>query len=92
MWDRRERLHQSRLAETPTNYNPVLHHAVNQLGTRHLPELQSFGVITHGLINQAFFLSSLDIFWISGWLSVAMLGIVWLSKRTVADSSIVSPE
>jgi MFS transporter, DHA2 family, multidrug resistance protein len=92
MWDRRERLHQSRLAETPTNYNPVLHQAVNHLGTRHLPELKSLGVITHALINQSYLLSSLDIFWISGWLSAAMLGIVWLSKRTVADSSITAPE
>lgn len=92
LWDRRERLHQSRLAETPTIYNPSFHQAVNHLGTRHLPELKSYGVITHEMINQAFLLSSLDIFWISGWLSVAMLGIVWLSRHTVADSSITPPE
>lgn len=92
VWDRRERLHQSRLAETPTVYNPVLHHAVHQLGTRHLTELKSLGVITHELINQAFLLSSLDIFWVSGWLCIAMLGIVWLSKHTMLDSSLTSPE
>jgi MFS transporter, DHA2 family, multidrug resistance protein len=92
MWDRRERLHQSRLAETPNVYNPTLHQAVHLLGTRHLTELKSYGVITYQMINQAFLLSSLDIFWISGWLSVAMLGIVWLSRHTVADSSITPPE
>ena len=92
LWDRRERLHQSRLAETPTIYNPALQHAVQHLGARHLPELKSFGVVTRALINQAYLLSSLDIFWISGWFSVAMLAVVWLAKRTVADKSIVSPE
>ena len=92
MWDRRERLHQSRLAETPTMYNPALHRAVNHLATRHLPELKSLGVITHALINQSYLLSSLDIFWISGWISVAMLGIVWLSKRTIADKNLAPPE
>ena len=92
MWDRRERLHQSRLAETPTVYNPVLHQAVNHLSTRHLTELKSFGAITHELINQAYLLSSLDIFWISGWLSVAMLAVVWMARHTVADRSIAPPE
>jgi MFS transporter, DHA2 family, multidrug resistance protein len=92
MWDRRERLHQSRLAETPTDYNPVLHQAVHHLATRHLPELKSLGVITYGMIDQAFLLSSLDIFWISGWLSVAMLGVVWLARHTVADRNIAPPE
>jgi len=92
MWDRRERLHQSRLAETPTPYNPALNHAVHQLGTRHLTELKSFGAITHQMINQAYLLSSLDLFWISGWLSVAMLGVVWLARHTVADRSIAPPE
>jgi DHA2 family multidrug resistance protein len=92
LWDRRERVHQSRLAETPTIYNPALNRAVDHLSSRHLPELKSLGVVTHELISQAYLLSSLDIFWISGWLSVAMLAIVWLAKRTVADKSIVSPE
>ena len=90
LWDRRERLHQSRLAETPTVYNPALHHAVHQLGTRHLPELKSFGVITREMINQAFFLSSLDIFWISGWLCIAMLGIVWLARRSMIGGGAVA--
>ena len=92
MWDRRERLHQSRLAETPTIYNPALQRAVGHLTARHLPELKSFGVVTHALINQAYLLSSLDIFWISGWFSVAMLAIVWLSKRTIADKNLAPPE
>ena len=92
MWDRRERLHQSRLADVPTIYNPTLHQAVDRLGTKHLPQLQSYGAITHELINQAYLLSSLDIFWISGWLSVGMLGIVWLARHTVADKSIAPPE
>jgi DHA2 family multidrug resistance protein len=91
-WDRRERLHQSRLAETPTIYNPALQRAVGHLGARHLPELKSFGVVTHELITQSFLLSSLDIFWISGWFSVAMLAVVWLSKRTIADKNLAPPE
>ena len=92
MWDRRERLHQSRLADVPTNYNPVLHQAVNHLSLRHLTELKSLGAITHQLVNQAFLLSSLDIFWISGWLSVAMLAVVWMARHTVADRNIAPPE
>jgi MFS transporter, DHA2 family, multidrug resistance protein len=49
-------------------------------------------VVTHQLVTQSYLLSSLDIFWISGWLSVAMLAIVWLSKRTIADKNLAPPE
>lgn len=84
LWDRREALHQSRLVETPTAHNPLTHQALSHLGAHGLTGLKGYGVIMSGLINQAYLLASLDLFWISAWLSIAMLGIVWLARRTVA--------
>ena len=90
MWDRREALHQSRLVETPTAYNPLTHQALTHLGTHGVTGLKGYGVIMSGLINQAYLLASLDLFWISAWLSLAMLGIVWMARRTYAGGHVAA--
>jgi DHA2 family multidrug resistance protein len=38
-------------------------------------------VLAQGLEHQAYLLSSLDYFWISGWLTLLPLGLVWLTRR-----------
>ena len=47
------------------------------------------GVVTQGLIHQAYLLSSLDYFWISGWLMVIPLGLLFIAKHLerIADHS-----
>jgi DHA2 family multidrug resistance protein len=42
------------------------------------------GVLGGNLVNQAYMLSSLDFFWISGWLCFAVLPLVWLTHRSVS--------
>ena len=39
------------------------------------------GVLAQSLVHQAYLLSSLDFFWISGWLSLIPLVLVWLARR-----------
>ena len=39
------------------------------------------GVLSQGLVHQAYLLSSLDYFRISGWLTLAALILVWLARR-----------
>ena len=81
-WDRHEALHQTRLAESSSAYSPNLQDAINGLqalgvGNDHA----AVGVLSQGLVHQAYLLSSLDYFWISGWLTVAPLALVWLARR-----------
>ena len=81
-WDRHEALHQTRLAESSSAYSPNLQDAINGLqalgvGNDHA----AVGVLSQGLVHQAYLLSSLDYFWISGWLTVAPLLLVWLARR-----------
>jgi DHA2 family multidrug resistance protein len=82
MWDRREALHQSRLVETPTIFNPALHQAIENAHRLGLNDTQGYGLVLRTIVTQAYLLSSLDLFWISGWLSLAMIVIVWLARRT----------
>jgi DHA2 family multidrug resistance protein len=90
LWDRREALHQSRLVETPTGFNPALHAAVSHLSARGLTDIQGYAVVMRSLLNQAYLLAANDLFWISGWLSLAMLAIVWLTRRSLANGPVVA--
>ena len=81
-WDRREALHQTRLAESSSAYSANLQEAVNGLHGLGVDNTGSaLGVLTQSLVHQAYLLSSLDYFWISGWLTLAPLLLVWLARR-----------
>ncbi len=81
VWGRREALHQTRLADLQTPYAPALQAATHGLAGAGLTPGQGLGVIYQQLIGQAYLLSSTELFWICGWLSFAMIGLVWLGRR-----------
>ena len=83
IWDRREAVHQTRLSDSSAFNNPLMVQALSRLQHDGLSMSQSLGVLTRNLVNQAYMLSSLDFFWISGWLCFAVLPLVWLTKRAV---------
>ncbi|HTP40410.1 MAG TPA: DHA2 family efflux MFS transporter permease subunit [Steroidobacteraceae bacterium] len=80
-WYRHEALHQTRLAETSSVYDPPLQHALQGLAGAGIGTQQGAGVLTQGLTHQAYLLSSLDYFWISGWISLVPLVLVWMTRR-----------
>ena len=83
-WDRREALHQSRLADQTTIFTPGLSQAVKNLHHFGLSDLAGQAAVTRTLVGQAYLLAADDIFWISGWLCLAMIGMVWLCRRSVS--------
>jgi DHA2 family multidrug resistance protein len=38
-------------------------------------------MVTRQMVGQAYLLASTDLFWICGWLSLAMIGLLWLVRR-----------
>jgi DHA2 family multidrug resistance protein len=80
-WDRREALHQSRLVETSTGFSPLYRQATEQLQAQGMNPLQAAGAIMRETVNQAYMLSSLDIFYASGWLAMAMVLVVWITRK-----------
>jgi len=87
MWDRREAFHQARLSESSSAFNPTMQQALERLHHLGLTDLQAYGLLAQSLVQQAYLLSSDDLFWISGWLCVAMIGVVWLARRAVSGGS-----
>ncbi len=83
VWDRREAVHQSRLTDSSVLGAPQMSLALSHLHDYGLSAAQSLGVLGRNLVTQAYMLSSLDFFWISGWLCLAVLPLVWLTHRSV---------
>ena len=84
LWDRREALHQSRLAESSSAWSPALQQATSRLHAFGFGDLRSYALLVRGMTQQAYLMSSLDLFWISAWLSVALIGIIWLARRSIS--------
>jgi DHA2 family multidrug resistance protein len=80
LWDRREAFHHSRLVEQINPFNPVSIDAIHQLQALGFTGLKSFGLVVSIITNEAFMLSTDDIFWLSGWIFLALLVVVWLAK------------
>jgi DHA2 family multidrug resistance protein len=80
LWDRREALHQSRMADMATG--APLHDTLSTLQGMGLSELAGKAVVTRGMEGQAYLLASIDVFHVSMWICLALTGIVWLCHRT----------
>jgi MFS transporter, DHA2 family, multidrug resistance protein len=80
-WDRHAALHQTRLAEATSAYDLRLQLAMENLRNLGLNDEQSIGAITRTMTGQAYLMSALDYFYICGWLCIAMIGLVWLTRR-----------
>ena len=80
LWDRREAFHHSRLVENINPYNPISRGAVEQLNSLGYVNLKAFAKLTNSVTNQAFMLSTNDIFWLSGWVFLLLLVIIWFAK------------
>lgn len=86
-WDRREALHQSRLAELATPYDPSFVQAFTQLQGLGLSDQAAAGLITRGVVGQGYLLSSLDLFYISGWIALALIPLCWLVVRPAGSGA-----
>jgi len=83
IWDRREAMHQSRLVDSSAPGDPWMQQALTNLHHDGLSMAQSLGVLGRNVVNQAYMLSSLDFFWVSGWLCFAVLPVVWFAHRSI---------
>ena len=83
-WDRREALHQSRLADIATPFSPQLQQAMARLHNFGFTDPQAYTVLARTMVQQAYLLAADDLFWISGWLSIVMIAVVWMARRSVS--------
>ena len=84
LWDRREALHQSRMADQTTIFTPGLSKVLAGLHSAGFPDLAAKAAVTRTMTSQAYLLAANDIFWASGWICILLIGFVWLCKRAVS--------
>ena len=92
IWDRREALHQSRLVEGLDVHSPTYRHAIDMRGHQGLSDQQGAAVVARQVVSQSYLLATTEIFWICGWLSLAMIALVWLAKRPARMEAAVAAD
>ena len=55
-------------------------------------ETKAQDLLTQQMVGQAYLLSSIELFWICGWLSFAMIGLVWLASRPTAHGGPIAAD
>ncbi|TMG85979.1 MAG: DHA2 family efflux MFS transporter permease subunit [Betaproteobacteria bacterium] len=79
-WDRRATLHHAQLVEHLTGSDPTSAQALATLQSSGLTQQQSYETLNRIVDQQAFMLSANDIFYVSAWLFVLLIGVIWLAR------------
>jgi DHA2 family multidrug resistance protein len=86
-WDRREALHQSQLADAVTQYAPAYQETLTRMHQLGFGDQVAAGAMTQAMIGQSYLLSSLDLFYVSAWLSVLLIPLCFLVRRPAAGGN-----
>jgi len=91
-WARRESLHQSHLADLQAARIPEWQQALSSLRHSGAGAQQALGALSQQVVNQAYTVAALDIFWLFGVLSIVMAPLIWFTHRSLADGGPVSAD
>lgn len=91
-WDDHAALHQSRLADTSSVYQPQLQLPLQQLQASGLSEGQAQATLAHGLSGQAYLMSALDFFWLGGWLCLVLVAMIWFARKPQGNAAPVAAD
>ena len=69
------------MADTVTQYTPSYQQALTQMHQLGLTDQSAAGALTQAMVSQSYLLSSLDLFYLSAWLSVAMIPLCFIVRR-----------
>jgi DHA2 family multidrug resistance protein len=93
LWDRREALHQTAIADAQPGVANSWDHAISQLQATGLSAQQGLGALARQVVDQAYTLAALDLFWLFGMLSMLMIPLIWLTRRSMSgDGAVVAAD
>ena len=80
LWNDRAAVHRAHLVEHVTAYNPDATGALAAMHAHGLSPDQALGLMDRLIDQQARMLSTVDLFWLSGILFIALTALVWIAK------------
>lgn len=83
LWDERAALHRAHLVEHVTGQDPASAAALQSMHRLGFSPEQSLGLLDRAIESQARMMGTVDLFWISGVLFLALAIIVWIARRPV---------
>jgi len=92
LWDRREAFHQNVLADAQATHGREWSQTLDILQGLGAGKQQSLANLTNQVVNQAYTVAALDLFWMMGVMSVLMVPLIWLTRRSLSGGSVASAE
>ncbi|WP_075883154.1 DHA2 family efflux MFS transporter permease subunit [Candidatus Protochlamydia sp. W-9] len=88
LWDRREIFHHSRLTEATTIYDPLTWEFYENLKqSLSLSQPESNLILEDLLSAQSYLLAVNDVFWLTGWVFLACIPLIWLCKKNTTNKT-----
>ena len=80
MWSNRATVHHSQLTENIDSYNPHVETFYSTLESQGLSQVEISSVINEQITAQSLIMSANDIFWLSAWIFLALIVLVWFAR------------
>jgi DHA2 family multidrug resistance protein len=80
LWDNRAALHRAHLVEHVTAYDADTQAMLGAMHAHGFTPDQAFGLMDRLIDQQARMLSTVDLFWLSGVLFIALMALVWVAR------------
>lgn len=80
LYNRWESFYHNMETELLTSTNPNIQHYYDVVEKQGLTETQATAILQTLLNKQTYLLSMNDLFWMAGWLSLLLIGIIWCTK------------
>lgn len=79
LWDHRSDMHEHHLAAGISQFSSATHHWLHRAHILGLNHMQGLAALNQEMASQAFMLGLNDMYWLSGWLFLAMTAMVWFA-------------
>ncbi|MFZ6759329.1 DHA2 family efflux MFS transporter permease subunit [Undibacterium sp. Ji50W] len=80
IWDSRSTLHHAQMTELTGSSYPTFVQSMQNLMQQGIPEQGAYAIIDRSISVQASTMAATDIFWMSAYMFIGLIGLVWLTK------------